>query len=540
MSVGSDVLSGFLGAASFRAPERIVESAWLQHAPFAYWLTEALAPRVVVELGAHLGFSYFTFCEASDRAGLDNKLYAVDTWAGDAQAGFYGEDVFAGVEAYNAKRFAGRSTLLRMRFDDALGRFSDGSIDLLHIDGAHGYDDVRGDFEAWLPKLTPRGVVLLHDVAVEREGFGVARFWNEVRTRHPHFSFQHGFGLGVLGTGPDVPEAVGRLFALDPGSPEADLVRDAYARLGRGVQLEHDLRFGARVFQLRQTALETENARLRRAVPVEPGTDTKPTPGEAAVAALSQRLDSLSNQNGAALSAAVGFLDSLMRRLDQSDVLLTREHERCEALGATVAGLRSELADAARRQAEAEAASAGLADKLREAEWTIARLTADLVDVEASAAGLARRGRWLTLIAPIRRRIDAVRLYRNPLFDSAWYVENYMKRNASRLAAIEHFLSDGYASGCMPNPLFDTRWYLTHYDDVRRSGENPLLHYFAVGWAEGRNPGPAFDTVFYLERNPDVAKSRMNPLVHYIRFGQKEGRQPVPAAPPPSNGFGGI
>jgi hypothetical protein len=44
--------------------------------------------------------------------------------------------------------------LIRSTFDDALGYFADGSLDLLHIDGRHLNNDVAHDFETWLPKLT--------------------------------------------------------------------------------------------------------------------------------------------------------------------------------------------------------------------------------------------------------------------------------------------------------------------------------------------------------------------------------------------------
>ena len=49
----------FLSQSSFSKPEYLVESAWHEHAPFALWLTEMHRPSTFVELGTHLGFSYF-------------------------------------------------------------------------------------------------------------------------------------------------------------------------------------------------------------------------------------------------------------------------------------------------------------------------------------------------------------------------------------------------------------------------------------------------------------------------------------------------
>ena len=74
-------------------------------------------------------------------------------------------------------RYGGFSAfLLRMTFDDALPQFSDGSIDLLHIDGFHSHEAVSHDLHAWLPKLSSRGLILMHDINVSRAsasgGFG--------------------------------------------------------------------------------------------------------------------------------------------------------------------------------------------------------------------------------------------------------------------------------------------------------------------------------------------------------------------------------
>ena len=94
-----------------------------------------------------------------------------------------------GVRRYHDPNYGSFSHLMRMEFDSALQQFTDASIDLLHIDGCHTYEAVRHDFEAWLPKLSDRGVVILHDTAERREGFGVWKFWAEISNRYPGFSF---------------------------------------------------------------------------------------------------------------------------------------------------------------------------------------------------------------------------------------------------------------------------------------------------------------------------------------------------------------
>src|SRR5260221_10171290 len=85
-----------------------------------------------------------------------------------------------------------------MLFDEALQRFADGSVDLVHIDGYHTYEPVRGDFEKWYPKVKPGGIVLFHDVAAPLQDFGPGRFWAEISREHETSAFPHGFCLVVL------------------------------------------------------------------------------------------------------------------------------------------------------------------------------------------------------------------------------------------------------------------------------------------------------------------------------------------------------
>ena len=39
-------------------------STWWGHVPFAHWIMWAARPRLMVELGVHIGVSYSAFCHA--------------------------------------------------------------------------------------------------------------------------------------------------------------------------------------------------------------------------------------------------------------------------------------------------------------------------------------------------------------------------------------------------------------------------------------------------------------------------------------------
>ncbi len=202
-------------------PRRLMkQSYWLTHIPFAFALTQMLEPRVFVELGTHRGDSYLAFCQAVEELGLATKCYAVDTWAGDVHTGEYADTIFTELKAYHDPRYGEFSTLLKCLFDEALDQFDERSIDLLHIDGTHTYEAVRHDFDSWLPKMSDRGVIIMHDVAEYREGFGVWRVWDEVKAQYPHFEFPYGHGLGVAAVGSEIPEAVKALVNNKSNAPE--------------------------------------------------------------------------------------------------------------------------------------------------------------------------------------------------------------------------------------------------------------------------------------------------------------------------------
>ena len=85
-----------------------------------------------------------------------------------------------------------------MDFEEALQRFEDGSVDLLHIDGSHEYESVKKDFESWFPKVKKGGKTLVHDILVERKDYGVKKFWESISKAYSTQSHLEGFGLGIV------------------------------------------------------------------------------------------------------------------------------------------------------------------------------------------------------------------------------------------------------------------------------------------------------------------------------------------------------
>jgi len=197
--------AGYARPITLMLPKRIKPALpWVGHIPFAFWIVDVLRPCRFVELGTHSGNSFCAFLQAAELTAPGDYI-AVDHWRGDEYAGHYGDEVFYDLKHYVETNHGPSASLLRMTFDEALAHIEDASIDLLHIDGRHGYEDVHRDFEAWLPKMTERGFVLLHDTALQQREMGVHTLFAELAERYPTFDFVHSYGLGVVQVGRATP-----------------------------------------------------------------------------------------------------------------------------------------------------------------------------------------------------------------------------------------------------------------------------------------------------------------------------------------------
>src|SRR5215204_809084 len=208
----------------------------------------------------------------SSDLGLPTQCYAVDTWEGDEHTGAYGPEILEELRAHHDPLYGSFSRLLRQTFDEAAEHFVDGSVDLLHVDGCHGYDAVAHDLETWLPKLGEGGVVLLHDTNVREPGFGVWRLWDELSSRYPGFAFPHGHGLGVLAVGSRVDAQFLDFLAAAERDP---LASRFFATLGSRIALpmgerraraaaEHDAEQSRRAASEARAELDAQRSETER------------------------------------------------------------------------------------------------------------------------------------------------------------------------------------------------------------------------------------------------------------------------------------
>ena len=182
---------------------RLSATGWAGHIPFLFVLFRALRPETYVELGVGMGGSLTAAATAAATYQTPTMLVGIDSWQGDEHSGYYeGDAMYRDLCDYFATTFP-RVRLERGFFGDILPRFAAGSVDILHIDGLHTYDAVKGDFTSWFDRVSPNGVILFHDIAVQDRGFGVYRLWNELKEHFTTLEFHHSFGLGVVLLAPE-------------------------------------------------------------------------------------------------------------------------------------------------------------------------------------------------------------------------------------------------------------------------------------------------------------------------------------------------
>lgn len=181
----------------------LIYSPWSGHRNFIYDFIEYYKPQRVVELGSYYGCSAFAILQSIKDNGLNTEFNAIDTWEGDTFAIYGNENVYGMYKKVNDQFFKMQnSNMLQMTFDEALNEFQDYSIDILHIDGSHSYEDVKHDYLSWKNKVCKKGIILFHDISndmlYEKE-MGSHVFWEELKEEQPYTcEFDFSFGLGIV------------------------------------------------------------------------------------------------------------------------------------------------------------------------------------------------------------------------------------------------------------------------------------------------------------------------------------------------------
>ncbi len=112
-----------------------------------------------------LDFVDANYNDATDGFGV--AYGGVGHWNGDASSRFAALDLQPHVQVH-------------VTTSDAFFAGCDHTYGYVYLDGNHSYDGCRFDFEQAAARTTPGGLIACHDIAVDREGFGVRRVFDEL------------------------------------------------------------------------------------------------------------------------------------------------------------------------------------------------------------------------------------------------------------------------------------------------------------------------------------------------------------------------
>lgn len=166
---------------------------------------------VIVEIGSWKGKSTICLAKGSE-AGPRLKVYAIDPHIGSEEHHATGQ-IWTFEEFQKNIRNAGvQDTVVPLvKMSTEAARDFNLPVSVVFIDGAHDYDSVKADFEAWFPKVIEGGVVAFHDTT----GWdGPRRLVRTALFRNPHIrsaSFSWSIAYGKKS---QAQSALGRLGNL--------------------------------------------------------------------------------------------------------------------------------------------------------------------------------------------------------------------------------------------------------------------------------------------------------------------------------------
>lgn len=164
-----------------------------------------LQPKSVLEIGTAKGGSLFLFCQAS---APNATIVSVDLPGGINGGGYpnWKTGLFQEFKREQQTLHLLRcNSHLESTRDHAASLVSEGTYDLIMIDGDHSYEGVKTDFELYRPLLSRNGIMVFHDVIKNLfdPSIQVDRFWDELKleytTQEIIFDPEQGnMGIGIV------------------------------------------------------------------------------------------------------------------------------------------------------------------------------------------------------------------------------------------------------------------------------------------------------------------------------------------------------
>lgn len=225
-------LGPFVLPSSFWAVDNPLDNTVLLHAPFFFWIVEALRPRVAVTVGSGSSSAVIcsSLCQAVGALGLPSRCFwfAGLDWEQERSSS---PECIDFLKAHEAS-YAGFSSILAVGIEESRLFLQDGTIDILAIDGLSSKVAPEQVIEQMRPYLSDMAVGLI--IGPNSQGSSAR---SGARPGRPDtssaFSFVHGDGLEVVGLGQHKPPLLEALLDSAAREPDYTAVRMIFSRLGQ-------------------------------------------------------------------------------------------------------------------------------------------------------------------------------------------------------------------------------------------------------------------------------------------------------------------
>jgi chromosome segregation ATPase len=216
--------------AAFWRPAYLEPSPRLEHVPFAFWLVDALRPRVAVQCGTADATTYFAICQAVERLGLETDCFVLEGIPPRAQ-----DDLKRAERArnYHDVHYRTFSSWLPRTLERTSVRFSSDSVDLLHLSDSLSYEELTRILEEWRPKMSEQAVLLIDNTRAMAPNAAAPRLYRELRTEFAGFELPFGEGLGLVAIGSRPHDRMDRFLRTCETEPDRRTLIEAFGRLGR-------------------------------------------------------------------------------------------------------------------------------------------------------------------------------------------------------------------------------------------------------------------------------------------------------------------
>ncbi|MBS1517272.1 MAG: class I SAM-dependent methyltransferase [Bacteroidetes bacterium] len=159
-------------------------------------------PKVITEIGTWNGGTFYVWSRISPQA---EKIISIDLPEGQYGGG-YDEKRIKFFSEFVSDR--NNTSLSFIRSDSKLPETQEklrsilgkDKIDFLYIDGDHTYEGIKKDFEIYLKFMSDDGIVGFHDINTFKKGYGVHKYWNEIKSNYRYEEFIKP-GSSVMGNG---------------------------------------------------------------------------------------------------------------------------------------------------------------------------------------------------------------------------------------------------------------------------------------------------------------------------------------------------